>query len=184
MEFKKRNIKIYIISGKAHSGKDTIAKYIINKLNHKKVITLTYASYLKMYAANILGWDGSEDTKPRDFLQNIGVELIKNQIDDKFLINRIIEDIKVYSYFYDVVIIGDARFPDEIENIKSNFNNVTVIRIDRDNNNLTNEQKNHSTEVSLDNYNGYDYVVDNSKDLDSLYKELDKILEVSYESSN
>ena len=43
---------------------------------------------------------------------------IKNNIDDKLLINRILQDIEVFSYFYDIIIISDARLVDEIESIK------------------------------------------------------------------
>lgn len=172
MEFKKRDIKIIILSGKARSGKDTIANKMIDILNNynKKSIKLAYASYLKMYAKNILNWDGNEEDKPREFLQQLGVELIKNNINPKMLINRIIEDIEVYSYFYDVIIISDARFKEEIEDIKIRYN-TKVIHILGDNNDLTEEQKNHSTEVSLDDYNNYDFEIDKyEENLDNIVR--------------
>lgn len=181
MEFSKRNIKIYILSGKASSGKSTVANII--KETIPNTITISYASYLKMYAKEILGWDGNEDTKPREFLQQVGVELIKNKIDSKMLIRRIIEDIKVYSYFYDVVVISDARFIEEIEDIKNNFNDVTVIHIKGMESNLTDEQKKHSTETSLDEYNDYDFEIIND-DINITKEKVEKILEVSYGSSN
>ena len=173
MEFNKKNVKIFILSGKARSGKDTIANKMIDYLSTKnlKSIKIAYASYLKMYAKNILNWDGNEDNKPREFLQQLGVELIKNNIDSKMLINRIIEDIKVYSYFYDVIIISDARFKEEIEDIKSNFSNVTVIHVLGDNNDLTEQQKNHSTETSLDDYNNFDYEIKNTEDINKIVEE-------------
>ena len=119
MEFINKEPKIYIISGKARSGKDTIASIIKEyyESKSKKVITLAYATYLKEYAKRITNWDGQEETKPRELLQNLGVELIKTYIDENMLINRIKEDIKVYSYFFDIIIITDARFKEEIENI-------------------------------------------------------------------
>ena len=180
MEFVKKNTKIYILSGKSGSGKDTVASMIHELLLGKKVISLAYASYLKMYAKEILGWDGNSP-KPREFLQQLGVELIKNKIDDKMLINRIIEDIKVYNYFYDVIIITDARFESEIEDIKSNFSNVTVIHLSERENKLTEEQKKHATEVGLDEYNNYDYVLD-SDNLDDLKVEVEKIVGETYDS--
>lgn len=183
MEFIKRDIKIFILCGKASTGKSTVAKLIEDKIN-KKVITLAYASYLKMYAKEVLGWDGSEDTKPRDFLQTVGVELIKNRIDDKMLIRRIMEDIEVYSYFYDVIIISDARFPEEINMIKGKYNDVTVIHINSKKNNLTEKQKKHATETSLDDYNDYDFEIDNNSNIEVLSKKIDEVLEVSYGSSD
>lgn len=180
MEFVKKNTKIYILSGKSGSGKDTVASMIKNMIN-KKVISLAYASYLKMYAKEVLGWDGNEDTKPREFLQQVGVELIKNNIDENMLVRRIIEDIKVYSYFYDVIIISDARFPNEIDSIKANFDNVTVIHLSDRENKLTDEEKMHATETSLNNYNNYDYVVSESN-LDDLSNTIEKIIGETYDS--
>lgn len=162
-------MKIYIISGKMHVGKDTIANMIVKNIN-KKSIKVSYAFYLKEYAKNICNWDGSDKTKPRAFLQTLG-DKIKKDIDPKFLINRIIEDIKVYSAFFDVIIITDARFKDEIDDIRNNFNNTTVIRIKREYNNDT-----HISETDLDNYSNYDYVIDNNGTLDELENKIKKII--------
>ena len=180
MEFVKRNSKIYVISGKAGSGKDTAANMIKDKIENTVVIS--YASYLKMYAKEIVGWDGN-DPKPREFLQQLGVELIKNQIDDKFLINRIIEDIKVYSYFYDVIVISDARFADEIDSIRNNFDNVTVIHMSERSNMLTDSEKKHATEIGLDKYHNYDYEICEDN-LNSLKEEVDRIVGETYGSCN
>ena len=179
MEFVKKNTKIYIISGKSGSGKDTVSSMIHNIID-KKVITLAYANYLKMYAKEVLGWDGN-DPKPREFLQQVGVELIKNNIDENMLVRRMIEDIKVYSYFYDVIIISDARFPSEIDDIKANFDNVTVIHLSDRENKLNDKEKMHATETSLNNYHNYDYVVSEDS-LDSLSKTIEKIVGETYDS--
>ena len=173
MEFFYRNPKIIVISGKASSGKSLSANIIKN--NTSNTVLLAYADYLKMYAKNICGWDGNEKDKPRELLQQLGVELIKNKIDEKMLINRIIEDIKVYSYFYDYIVITDARFPNEIEDIKKEFDNVISIRINREKYNLDKKYQNHSTETGMNEYNNYDYIIDNNDDIKAL--EL-KILEV------
>lgn len=179
MNFTKKNSVIYVLCGKSGNGKTTSANIIEKYYNKKgkKTISLAYASYLKEYAKKILNWDGNEETKPRDFLQQLGVELIKSKIDDRFLIKRIVDDIKIYSYFYDVIIITDARFPDEIDVIKNNFNNVKTIKlIGRYNDELTIEQKKHATETSLDNYDKYDYTVNNDKSLDDLKNKLESII--------
>lgn len=181
MEFKNKNPKIYILSGKAGTGKSEVASYIdgIYKKCNKKTINLAYASYLKEYAKTILNWDGNEENKPREFLQQIGVELIKNNIDNKMLINRLIEDVKVYSYFYDIITISDARFPEEIEDIRNNFDNVLVIHVYGldENNKLTLEQRNHSTETSLDNYKDYDYEINNNGTLYNLKNNIQIIID-------
>ncbi len=178
MEFENRNPKIFIVSGKASSGKDLVSDIICKNHQDKKCKKLSYAYYLKQYVKNITGWDGSEETKPRDLLQSIGIDLLKNKIDNKFLINRMCEDIKVYSYFYDVIVITDARLLDEIEVIKNTFSNVTTIRVNRNiENNLTSEQKKHITETNLDNYQNFDYIIENNGDYNKLVIDTKRILE-------
>jgi len=163
MEFIKRNSKIFIISGKARSGKTETAKIIENYYKEKKCITISFAYYLKDYVKRITNWDGSEETKPRELLQQLGIELIKNKIDNKLLINRILEDIEVFSYFYDIIIISDARLVDEIESIKNKYKNSISIRIIRnEENNLTENEKKHITETDLDYYKNFDYVITNN----------------------
>lgn len=183
MEFNKKNTKIYILSGKAKSGKNLVSDIISNYYKDKKCISISYSYYLKDYIKRITGWNGEEETKPRELLQQIGIELIKNKINDKLFINRLMEDIQVFSYFYDVIIVTDARLVEEIEIPKQKLDNVTTIRINRDNinNNLTLEQKSHLTETALDNYSNFDYVIDNNKDYNCLENEIIKILEVEHE---
>lgn len=183
MEFVKRNPHIFILSGKARSGKETVSEIIKNYYNGKDVVTISFASTLKEYAKTISGWNGSEEDKPRELLQQLGVELIKEKIDDKLLIKRVLEDIEVYSYFFDVIIITDARLIDEIELVKNKYPSAKLLRIIREDyeNELTDNQRNHITETGLDEYRGFDYTVIN-KDLEQLKIEVNKILdEVNYE---
>ena len=160
MQYSNRNPKIFILSGKAKSGKNLIADFIEEYYSDKKCIQLSYAYYLKQYVKKITTWDGNEQNKPRDLLQSLGIDLIK-KIDDKLLIRRVMEDVQVYSYFFDVIIITDARLIEEIETPKSLFNCITI-RINKDDNNLTLEQKKHITETNLDDYRNFDYVINNN----------------------
>ena len=172
MKFIKKDIKVFIISGKARSGKGTVSKIIEEYYKEKKCITISFAYYLKDYVKRITNWNGNEESKPRELLQQLGIELIKNKINNKLLINRILEDIEVFSYFYDIIIINDARLIDEIESIKEKYSDSICIRVVRDmENNLTINEKQHLTEIGLDNYNNYDYIINNNN-----YKELESNL--------
>ena len=181
MEFNKKDLKIFVITGKARHGKDTTTDIIRDYYENKnmKTINNSYAYYMKDYAKRITGWDGSDNNKPREFLQQFGTNLVRNKIDNEFFINRMVEDLKVFSYFYDVVTISDGRFPIEIDTIRNNFKNVTVIKVVRPNfdNGLTEEQKNHPTEIALDDYNNYDYIIENDKEEKDLKEKIIKILE-------
>ncbi|MBQ2946761.1 MAG: hypothetical protein IJE04_02805 [Bacilli bacterium] len=175
MEFIKRNPKIFIISGKARSGKNEISKIIEKSYSNKKCITISFGYYIKDYVKRISDWDGSEETKPRDLLQHLGIELVRNKINKRLFIDRILQDIEIFSYFYDIIVVSDVRLLDEITILKKIYPNSTSIRVVRNNyqNNLTEEQKNHLTEIDLDNYNDFDYIIEND---DKLEEKVIKIL--------
>lgn len=177
-------MKIYVICGKARHGKDTTALAIKKAYKDKKVINLSYGSYIKEFAKNISDWDGRDETKPRVLLQQLGTEVIRNNIDKDFFIKRLCNDIRVYSYYFDVITISDARFPDEIMTPKKLFDNVITIKVVRSNfdTNLTLEEQKHSTETALDGFNDYDYVIENNGTIDELDKKVLKIVkEVEHE---
>lgn len=175
MEYINRKPIIFVLSGKARSGKDTTAKIIIEHYKNKKCNQISFAYYLKEYVKNITGWDGNEDSKPRELLQSIGIDLIKNKINPNLLIDRVCDDIKFYSYFFDCLIITDARLIEEIETLKNNFECMTIKIINSKENNLTKTQRNHITETDLDDYDKFDYVVENNE---TLKENIEKILEV------
>ena len=170
MQYINKNPKIFILSGKAKSGKNYVADIISDY--YKNSIQISYAYYLKQYVKKISNWDGLEETKPRTLLQSLGIDLIK-KIDKELLIRRVMEDIKVYSYFFDVIIVTDARLKEEIIIPKNLFDCITI-RINGKDNDLTLEQKNHITETDLDNYK-FDYVI-NNVDINKTKEEVLKLL--------
>lgn len=170
MQYINKNPKIFILSGKAGSGKNYVADIISDY--YKNSIQISYAYYLKQYVKKISNWDGLEETKPRTLLQSLGIDLIK-KIDKELLIRRVMEDIKVYSYFFDVIIVTDARLKEEIIIPKNLFDCITI-RINGKDNDLTLEQKNHITETDLDNYK-FDYVI-NNVDINKTKEEVLKLL--------
>lgn len=176
-----KNPLIFIVSGKARSGKSTATEYIQKYYENKnlKCINLMYAESIKNYAKKIIGWDGREETKPRTFLQQLGTEIIRNQIDQNFFIKRMIDDIHIYSYFFDIITISDARFVDEIEKIKKQFDRVIVMKIERSNliSNLTKEQLKHVSENALNDYHNFNYTIINDDTLEVLEQKIYKILD-------
>ncbi len=178
MEVKTRDAKIIIIGGRARSGKDTITNYMLEYYSSKgvKAVSLAFGSYLKEYAKKISNWDGLDETKPRKLLQELGTDIIRGKIDDNFFINRIIEDIKVYSYFFDIIIISDARLKKEIDMVKSKFKNVKSICVKREDNTLSENEKKHLTEIDLEDYDKFDYIIDNNGSKSELNKKIIELL--------
>lgn len=174
MNFTKRNPKIFLISGKARSGKNQISKIIEKYYSNMKTITISFGHYIKDYAKRISDWDGSEETKPRELLQHLGIELIRNKINKRLFINRILEDIDIFSYFYDIIVISDVRLIDEIEILKEKYPSSISIRVIRDDydNKLTRDEKNHLTEIDLDSYTNFDYVVNNNEKLEEIVNKI------------
>lgn len=57
-------------------------------------------------------WDGSEESKPRKLLQELGTDVIRNKLNKaEMFIERQLDDIEIYSYFYDAIIVPDIRLP-------------------------------------------------------------------------
>jgi len=175
-------MKIYIIGGKAKSGKNTFGTYLreeLKKYGYKPcVMHLTAPLY--SYAENYFAWDHQKDEKPREFLQKMGIEIIKNKLHkNTFLLDRLIEDINILSNFFDVFIITDARLKIEFETIKNNYQNTTSIKLNRNHYNdfLTEEQRNHITETEIDTYNNFDYIINNTS-LTALEKEAKRIINI------
>ena len=175
--------KIFIVSGKARHGKDTTCSFIKELCEEKglKVINLAYGNYIKEYVKKITDWDGSEETKEsvRSILQLVGTEIVRDNIDEDFFVKRLCDDIKVYSYFYDIVTVSDARLPNEIEIPKKVFSNVVSNNVERINfeTNLSSSEQKHRTEIGLDNYNNYDYKIINDKTLENLKMKVNEIIE-------
>ena len=170
---------IFIISGKAKAGKDTTANFIkeYGANNNLKTINLQFSSYIKMYAKEITNWTGEENNKPRKLLQDLG-ENIRTYIDRYFFINRITQDILVYSNYFDIITISDARLPEELDKIKKYFPNAIKIHIVRHNfNPYKNEQeKNHPTELALDNYQNFEHIIINDSTLEELKLKVNNLL--------
>ncbi len=178
MEFQNKHPKIYLIAGKARQGKDTVGDFIARFYQNKKVIYLEYSHYIKEYAKKVSEWDGTEETKPRELLQHLGTNLIRNQIDELFFVRRMCEDIQVYSYFYDVIIVTGVRFEIEITALQAKFPNVHTIHVERPNlrSELTNGQQQHQTEIGLHHFEQYDYKIINDSTLEALKEKVEVIV--------
>lgn len=153
-------MRLFLISGKAGSGKNEVANIIHDNL--PKTVVSSLSKYIKLFATEMTTWQfNDENNKPRTFLQNIGDDL--RNIDKNFLTKRLMEDIKLYKKYYDNVILSDVRLINEIEYFQEQPDlEVITIRVNSNESkrNLTIEEKNHLTETELDNYQ-FDYVIEN-----------------------
>ena len=160
-------MKIFIIGGKAKSGKNTFGELLRDNLKEYgyKPCVMQITEPLYSYARNYFEYDMEKDEKPREFLQKMGIEIIREKLNKpNFLINRLKEDIEILSNFFDTFIITDARLENEFINLKKTYTNVTTIKIERENYyvELSESEKNHITETEIDKFDDFDYKVINS----------------------
>ena len=174
-------MRIIAITGKAGSGKDTIALMLKTYLEWKgkRVAIIHFADPLKLICKKFYNWDGVKDEAGRKLLQHVGTDLVRVR-NANFWCN-FVKDIAVMLYDdIDYLIIPDVRFPNEIEIFKRNkavFNPI-LIRVERENTccDLSEEQKKHISEVAMDSYTA-DKVINNNKTKAHLLKEAAEILE-------
>lgn len=175
-------MKVYLVCGKARHGKDTIGNFLEEIYLDKgyKICKSQISKYLKQYIKDYFGWDGSEEKKPRQLLQQLGTDIIREKLKkERFFVDRTIEDIEILSNFFDIMIITDIRFPIEVDAIRERFDNVTVIHVERINfeTELTTTESKHKTETAMDNYNKYDYCIINNE-LDDLKQQIMNVVNV------
>ena len=160
-------MKVFIIGGCAGSGKSTFGNLLKEELKDYgyKPCVMQITNPLYSYAENYFNYDPNRDPKPREFLQKMGIEIIKEKLGKKdFLLNRLYEDIEILSNFFDVFIITDARLINEFLSIKAKYDDVISIKLVRRDfdNRLSEEEKNHITEKEIAMYNDFDYIVYNN----------------------
>ncbi len=165
-------MRIFIIGGQAKCGKNTFGEYLREELKEYgyKPCVMHITEPLYSYARNYFDWNGNAQDKPREFLQKMGIEIIREKLGKKdFLLNRLYEDIDILKNFFDTFIITDARFINEFTSIQEKYEDVITIKINRKNydNQLSEEESKHITEQEINTNNDFDYIIEN-KSLNSL----------------
>ena len=171
-------MRIFLIAGKAGSGKNVVAKLIKEYYIYKveECAITSYSKYIKNFALELTDWDGTDANKPRDFMQHLGDEMRK--VDEDFLVSNMIKDITIYEKYVENLVISDVRMPNEIDKIKASFDNVYSIYVVNQfgSSKLTIEQQSHITENALENYTDFDYTIANDE-LDKLKEKVFAILD-------
>ena len=150
-------LKVILISGKARSGKDTAAGFIKEELESKglSVLKINYADYVKFICSKYFGCSSEKNEASRSIWQYIGTDIIRKNNPD-FWVKAVVDLVKVLEpeNLFDVIIIPDTRFPNEITYWMSEGYEVDTIRIIREDyvNDLTSSQKQHLSEIALDDY--------------------------------
>lgn len=109
-----------------------------------------------------------EKLTPRLFLQLLGTDAGRNIIHPNIWVNAFWSDYNPENN--SKWIITDCRFPNEAQSVKDRGG--IIIRTERDNPN----QSDHPSETGLDDYQEFDYIIDNNGSIEELVGEVAEIL--------
>ena len=171
-------MKICCISAKAQHGKDTAATLIKEHLEHRgqRVLIIHYADLLKFICVKFFGWNEVKDEAGRTLLQHIGTDVVGAQ-NPAYWAEFIVGVLKLFPNTWDYVLIPDCRYPIEVSTMSDNFDTV-VLRVERPNfdNGLTVAQKQHASEVKMDDYK-FDTVLLNDGSLEDFRVKVDAFVD-------
>ena len=149
---------------------------LVERLNYLKTI------YLNTYSAEEVNNLFEQETvyiTPRLLLQTIGTDIVRT-IHPNIWVNKLMNDYISYAdtisgtseikKLYPNWCITDVRFPNEVKAIKEKEG--IVIRINR----KSDYNSTHFSETALDNYEDFDYVIDNNNCIDCLIEKVKEIL--------
>ena len=161
---------LIFIAGKSGTGKDTVSDLLYRyfKDDNKSFVVRIYsfATELKSIAYNI-GWDGFKFDKGRKLLQDIGT--IGRSYDPDLWAKKEYSRFEREPISPDIIIFNDWRYLNELEFFKSqkDIGVIFTIRVVAPNREFLDgtKESTHESECALDNYLGFDYIVDNSGEM-------------------
>lgn len=164
--------KIIIISGKQYSGKDTLAKILLEKMPEFRRIGIGDAIKIQFGKENNLTFEQIEINKHQYREKLIELGNWGRAQDKNYWLNNLSN--------MDKIIVPDVRVEDEIEFFKEK--NAFLVRV---NSTFENRSKrgvivsnDDNTEIALDNYNAWNVIINNDSTYEELIKKADEVIEI------
>jgi len=171
----------------AQVGKDTAADYLEKKYPGR-VKRVAFADKLKKIAMDLFGltWSqcyGSQQEKesvdprygltPREILQSIGEKMreIWPAIWVDTVFNATLPQLQEEGF--DIFVISDVRYPNEGDKVHDHGG--VVVKINRPGSGVTVGQA-HTSETSMQNYEDFDFVIENNGSLEEFYSKVDQMM--------
>lgn len=174
------------LSGYAQTGKDTIAKYLIDNYGYRRI---AFADPLREALYNLdpiisdipevpgvslanavdnLGWELLKQGSPqtRNLLQRMGTEVGRKMFGTDFWVYQAFKNV----LSDDKIVFTDVRFPNEYAHIKSHFGKV--FRVEKPGIEAVNA---HISETALDNYD-FDGILVNDGSIEKLHETVDLLM--------
>lgn len=158
---------LILIKGKKNTGKNFVASYLKKYLQESglKVEETSFALPLKQILSDIMKlsieqieeYKNEKSSPIRRYLQDLGTSLRERFSEDIF-VEKVHKTINEFDG--DIIIVTDFRYKNECYYFKNPKEDLSVITIEIENLNVSNNDK-HSSENDLNDF-VCDYVVDNS----------------------
>jgi len=190
---------VYLIAGPAHSGKDTAADYIaavhtaagltVGKIalgdKTKRVCRELIAKFwgVDVPLRDFYDQDEKERARPelpqfdgevctlRHIMQTIGTDVIRRELGDDAWIAANIGTPRMF----DVTVVSDIRFPNEVAAFRAVYPDCIVIMLSRSHSHRARE---HSSEQRFAEITADYNIANDSADVRDLYNELDRIIDL------
>ena len=190
LRFQTRHMKIVGISGKARTGKDTFAEYLVDNLGYTRIsfaeplkkclyilnpwvksndgyTTLRYQSIIDEY-----GEDNAKVTykEVRRLQQCFGTEVVRDNFGANFWVDLAFK--RIADQKLQKVVIPDQRFHNEIAAVSQQTNHVLFKVISSRNT----SSDTHVSEQDLPNYL-FQEIIENNGSLDEYYSKIEEVAE-------
>jgi len=161
---------IIVISGKQFSGKDTLAKILLEKLSGYRRIGIGDAIKLEYGKRNNLSFEQIEQNKSKYRQDLIELGNYGRNIDEDFWLKNLAG--------FDKIIVPDVRVSHEADFFKDRGAFLVRVESDYDNRSKRGTIVNNDdyTETALDDYPFFNIIVENNSSYEDLKKEADKVI--------
>lgn len=168
------------ISGKKRSGKDTLASQFAKEGFEQYAL----ADPIKESCQSIFGFSEEQvngerkeevdpywDRTPREVMQHFGTDAFRGTYGDDVWVKSLMQRLRLE--LPQRAVVSDVRFPNEVEGIQNVQGDV--IRIDASE--RLDHEDDHASETALDEYEGFDHVIDNNGTLDEFKRASSELIE-------
>lgn len=185
--------KVILVSGKLQSGKNTFTDILMEEM--KKSISIDYDYFAKPLKnecktvfSNLVdylnkislennipslytnedSWYENKNEVTRILLQTYGTDIFRELVDEDWWAKKLKK--KILARDEEVIVVSDVRFKSELRIFEQdNDLKLIKIRIERDNYTRDNNPiHSHISELDLDDYSNWDFVLKNNETIDVL----------------
>ena len=185
--------RIYLVTGKAYSGKDTTADYIVSRYNLRgyRTIKLALADQLKIISQQLIKLFYGIDIPLKEFYNSSTKDMVRPNLPPfagkPFTLRSVLQHVgteifRTYTYDsiwcdilykkmmgYDIVVISDCRFPNELNYFRSLGIKSTSIKLIRESV-ISEEHQSESYDLDVD------FTLHNDSDIKNLFNYIDNII--------